>query len=40
MLGIVKEAVAHDSPDGAALALSTPDAELEEFLKAHALTTQ
>jgi hypothetical protein len=40
VLQIVKQVVAHGSAEAAALALSTSGAELDEFMKAHAVTTQ
>jgi hypothetical protein len=40
MLGIVNEVVAHGSAEAAALALDTLNAELDQFLKAHAMVIQ
>jgi len=40
VLQIVEQAVAHESAEAAALALSTLGAELDEFMKAHAIAIQ
>jgi hypothetical protein len=40
VLQIVEQVVAHGSAEAAALALSTLGAELDQFMKAHAITTQ
>ena len=40
VLQIAEQVVAQRSPAGAALALSILDAELDEFMKAHAVVTQ
>jgi hypothetical protein len=40
VLQILKEVVAHESPEAAALGLSMLDAELDEFLKAHTSAIQ
>ena len=39
-LQIVEQVVTHGSAEAAALALSSLDAELEEFMKAHVVKTQ
>jgi hypothetical protein len=40
VLQILEEAVAHESAETAALALGMLTAELNEFVRAHAITTQ
>jgi hypothetical protein len=40
MLQLVEQVVAEGSPEAAALALGMLDAELDEFMKAHAVAVQ